>query len=474
MTKTSAGERILLSTKSPVHLVGIGGTGMRGLAMVLRQQGFSVSGSDRDALGEELTRQFLRAGVPVGQGHAEGNLPDDAGVLVVSAAIKPDNPEFQEAERRGLPIVKYAQALAEIASLRRTVAVAGSHGKTTTSSLVAWILKDAGLSESFLVGGEIAGLGTSGAWGTGTHFVLEACEYDRSFLNYDPAVAVVTNVDADHMDYYKTWEALAEAFAAFVSRVGPEGHLILSADDPRSAPLARAARGAVQTAGFSPRADWRLQDPALSTEGGAFRLTGPEGDWGRFQTRLYGRHNLANTAQAVAAAAACGVGADAARRAIASFRGVARRMERLGRVRGAPVLDDYGHHPVELAATFAAVRQAFPGLRLRAAFQPHQYARTEYLFDDFVRVLSRGPDDLLLAPVYGARHDGSAPKVDSATLAEAIRKAGGACRLLALEEIVEELGRSAAAGEVVLIIGAGDIGKVGHELVRRYGALEGT
>ncbi len=466
--------RLAAGAKLAVHLVGIGGTGMRGLATILRGMGMAVTGSDRDGLPADLAARLAAAGIRTFAGHAADHLPADAGLVVASAAIREENPEWREAARRGIPVLKYAEAVAEVVRAKRLVAVAGSHGKTTTSSIIAWILKRSGVSDAFLVGGQIQGIGESGWWGGGGHFVLEACEYDRSFLHYDPFVAVVTNVDADHMDYYKTMEALKEAFAAFVARVGPEGRVILCADDAPSAFLAESARAAAWTAGFSASADWRVLAHALSPEGSAFRLAGPDGHAEEFRTALCGLHNIRNAAQAVAAAAACGAPVPAIREALASFRGAERRMHLLGTVGGSPVIDDYGHHPAELAATFAAVRQRYPGRRLRVAFQPHQYARTEYLFDDFVRVLAEGPDDLLLGPVYGARHDGTAPKADSAALAAAIARTGKACRLETLDGMVEALGQAARPGDVILVIGAGDIGRVGHDLVRRYGAVEGA
>lgn len=469
-----APARLAPGAKISVHLVGVGGTGMRGLAMVLRGMGMDVSGSDRDGIPPSLRKSLAAAGIRVSTGSAAENVPPGAGLLVATAAVRAEeNAECREAARRGLPVLKYAEAVAQVARAKKLVAVAGSHGKTTTSSMVAWLLKAAGVSDSFLVGGQVRGIGESGWWGEGGHFVLEACEYDRSFLNYDPAVAVVTNVDADHMDYYKTMDALREAFAAFVGRTSPEGRVILCADDAPSLYLAEGAPAAVWTAGFSPSADWRIAAHALSPQGAAFRLEGPGGG-GDFRLPLCGIHNLRNAAQAVAAAAACGAPLDALIEALASFQGAERRMHLLGTVRGAPVLDDYGHHPVELAATFASVRQRYPGRRLRVAFQPHQYARTEYLFDDFVRVLASGPDDLLLAPVYGARHDGSAPRADSGTLREAVARAGGSCRLVSLDGMADELGRTAESDDVILVIGAGDIGRVGHDLVGRYGAVEGA
>lgn len=473
-TLVEAPSCLVPGAKLAVHLVGIGGTGMRGLARVLRGMGMDVSGSDRDGVPAALEKSLSAAGIRISAGSSAGNVPPGAGLIVATAAARPEeNPECREAARRGLPVLKYAEAVAQVVRARKLVAVAGSHGKTTTSSMIAWLLKAAGVSESFLVGGQVRGIGESGWWGKGDHFVLEACEYDRSFLNYDPAVAVVTNVDADHMDYYKTMEALREAFAAFVRRTSPEGRVILCADDAPSLFLAEAAPAAVWTAGFSPSADWRIAAHALSPQGGTFRLEGPPGG-ADFRLPLCGIHNLRNAAQAVAAASACGASLDALREALAAFQGAERRMHLLGTVRGAPVLDDYGHHPAELAATFASVRQRYPGRRLRVAFQPHQYARTEYLFDDFVRVLASGPDDLLLAPVYGARHDGSAPKADSGTLRDAVARAGGSCRLLSLDGMVDELGRAAEADDVILVIGAGDIGRVGHDLIGRYGAVEGA
>lgn len=448
--------------------------------MILRQMGRAVTGSDRDPLPRDVAARFREAGVRlIDRGAGEG-LPPGSGVVVVSAAVRSENPEWREAAARGLAVVKYAQAVAEIAAARRLVAVAGTHGKTTTASLVAWLLDRTGLSRAFLVGGRIEGLGASGAWGDGTHFVLEACEYDRSFLNYAPAVAVVTNVEADHMDYYRTFDSLIEAFAAFVSRTLPGGRVILSADDPVAAILARAAAVPVETTGLAEGADWRATDISLDASGCRFRLRAAEREAGAFYLPLFGAHNVRNAVQALAAAAACGAPLDRLREPLASFPGVERRLQPAGTVNGAPVLNDYGHHPTELAATFAAVRQRYPGRRLVVVFQPHQYSRTAYLFDAFVRVLAEGADDLWLAPVYGARADpgvcaadggdaGALPSADSATLARAVVAAGRPCRLLPLEEIPAAIAAAARADDVVLVIGAGDIGRVAPEIVRRAG-----
>ncbi len=426
-------EPDLAGTPRAVHLVGIAGAGMSGLAVILRGMGHRVSGSDRDQ-----------------GGHDARNLPADASVVVISAAVAADNPEVVEARHRGLPVWKYAEAAGRLMRGRRGVAVAGTHGKTTTTSILAWLLKASGLDPSFLIGGQVAQLGGSAGHGRGQAFVIEACEYDRSFWNYRPEVAVVTNIDADHLDCYKDIDDIEAAFRRFAEGAG---RVIACADDLRAARLPRA-----ETYGFSPSAAWRIEDVQAGPEGSRYRLSGMD-----LGTRLSGRHNVLNSAAAVVAALALGAPKDAVVSALGEFTGAARRLERLGESRGVEVFDDYGHHPREIACTLEALRQRRPGRSIRVVFQPHQYHRTRVFLAEFAQVLS-SVEETVVPNIYAAR--GEEGTVTSADLVEAIHRAGGrASQADGLDAAARAVASRAGAGDILLVLGAGDIGTLAPRML---------
>jgi UDP-N-acetylmuramate--alanine ligase len=449
-----------------VHFVGIGGAGMSGIAEVLATLRYRVSGSD---LAETpVTRRLRGLGVHIAIGHDAAHA-NGADAVVVSTAVAPDNPEVQAARGRGVPIVPRALMLAELMRLKQGIAVAGTHGKTTTTSLIASVLAEGGLDPTFVIGGRLLAADTHARLGHGDFLVAEADESDASFLYLTPVLAVVTNIDADHMETYGgDFARLTRAFVDFVQRLPFYGVAVLCVDDPNVRAILPDVAKAVVTYGLADDAEVRAT--GVTNAGGRMRFVA-EGQGARLpiELALAGVHNVQNALAAIAVGREVGVADDAIARALAEFKGVGRRFQRHGDVPlesgGAfTLIDDYGHHPAEMAATLAAVRESFPGRRIVLAFQPHRFTRTRDLFEDFVRVLST-VDAVVLADVYPA---GEAPIVaaDGRALARAVRVAGR------VEPVfVETVADMAAAirdvardGDVVVTMGAGSIGTVPAQL----------
>ncbi len=452
-----------------IHFVGIGGSGMSGIAEVLATLGYSVSGSD---LSENAAVRRLRTlGVAVTLGHAAGNIAQ-ADAVVVSSAVKPDNPEVIAAREARVPVVPRAMMLAELMRLKQGIAIAGTHGKTTTTSLIAAILGEAGLDPTCVVGGRLNSIGTNARLGKGEFLVAEADESDASFLYLTPVVSVVTNIDADHMETYgQDFERLKSAFVEFVNHLPFYGLAVLCKDDANVCSIMPRITKHILTYGIRSEADLRAE--GVRADGACMKFTAVS-YVNHFKplevtVNLPGEHCVLNALAAIAVAREVGCAEAAIAKALAEFAGVGRRFQRFGDV-SLPggghftLVDDYGHHPVEMAATLSAARGAFPGRRLVLAFQPHRYTRTRDLFEDFVRVLST-VDELVLADVYSA---GEAPIVaaDGRALARAVRVAGK------VEPIfVEQASALRAAvlarvkdGDVVLTMGAGSIGGLAPEL----------
>jgi UDP-N-acetylmuramate--alanine ligase len=452
-----------------IHFVGIGGAGMSGIAEVLANQGFEVSGSD---LAESAaTRRLAGLGVRVTLGHAAGNVAD-ADAVVVSTAVAADNPEVLAARERRVPVVPRAQMLAELMRIKQGVAIAGTHGKTTTTSLVASCLAEGGLDPTFVIGGRLVSAGANARLGQGEFLVAEADESDASFLFLSPVVSVVTNIDQDHMETYgHDFGRLKQAFVDFLHRLPFYGVGVLCLDDPHVREILPRVAKQVVTYGLDPEANIRAED--VVAEAGRMRFTcvRRNGTTSRLAVTLNlpGMHNVLNALAAIAVATEVGVSDVAIVKALAEFKGVGRRFQRYGEVTlpaggQFTLIDDYGHHPAEMAATLAAARGAFPGRRILLAFQPHRYTRTRDCFEDFVKVLS-GVDALLLAEVYAA---GEPPIVaaDGRTLARAIRVAGRVEPVF-VEDIAgmpEAILAAARDGDVVMTMGAGSIGAVPGKL----------
>jgi UDP-N-acetylmuramate--alanine ligase len=451
-----------------IHFVGIGGIGMCGLAELLRAQGYHVTGSD---LAEGPTVARLRTlGVAVAIGHDARHV-QGADVVVVSSAVRRGNPELVEASLRGVPVIPRAEMLAEVMRLKDGIAVAGTHGKTTTTSLLAHVLQVAGLDPTIVVGGRVIGAGAeserSGVrLGTGSFLVAEADESDGSFLHLAPVIAVVTNVEAEHLDHHGSLEALEDAFAAFLERLPFWGAAVLCLDDPGvQRLLARVGRRRI-TYGLLAQADWVAAEVTTDGAGMRFAVRKHGEALGSVSLPLAGRHNVANALAALAVADEVEVPFAVAAGALASFRGVERRFETKGVVAGVRVVDDYGHHPSEVRATLAAARGVHAG-RLVVVFQPHRYTRTRDLFEDFTTAF-HDADLLVLTEIYAAG-ESKLPGVEAAALADAIRARGHKdVRFVPeLERVPVELVPELRSGDLVLTLGAGSVSQLGPRLLER-------
>jgi UDP-N-acetylmuramate--alanine ligase len=450
-----------------IHFVGIGGAGMSGIAEVLANLGYKVSGSD--LADNAATRRLAALGAKVSTQHAAQNI-EGADAVVVSTAVRADNPEVTAARARRIPVVPRALMLAELMRLKSGIAIAGTHGKTTTTSLVASVLAEGGLDPTFVIGGRLNAAGSHARLGAGDFIVVEADESDASFLHLQPVIAAVTNIDADHMDTYQhDFARLRQAFVQFLQNLPFYGAAVLCTDDPYVREILPFVSKPVLTYGTGADASVRAEDIRHDAGRMRFRLRRDKAPGRDVLLNLPGRHNVLNALAAVAVASEIGVGDEAILKALAEFKGVGRRFQRYGDVRleaggSFTLIDDYGHHPAEMTATLEAARGAFPGRRIVLAFQPHRYSRTRDLFEDFVRVLSTA-DALLLAEVYPA---GEAPIVaaDGRSLARAVRVAGKVEPVF-VEEIAEmpdAIRRVAAEGDVVVTMGAGSIGNVPAQL----------
>ncbi|KAB2319967.1 UDP-N-acetylmuramate--L-alanine ligase [Betaproteobacteria bacterium SCN1] len=450
-----------------IHFVGIGGVGMSGIAEVLKTLDYTVSGSD--LADNAVTQRLARLGIRIHQGHAAAHI-DGADAVVTSTAVAEDNPEVVAAREKKLPIVPRALMLAELMRLKQGIAVAGTHGKTTTTSLVASILGEAGLDPTYVIGGKLTAAGTNARLGRGDFLVAEADESDASFLYLTPVIAIVTNIDADHMDTYgHDFERLKTAFVDFCQRLPFYGMAVLCVDDPHVASILPRITKPITTYGFAESAQVRAVAPRF--EAGQMRFAVKREGLADLDVTLNqpGMHNVQNALAAIAVATEVGASDAAIVKALAEFHGVGRRFQRYGeqaaKAGGAYCLiDDYGHHPVEMAATLAAARGAFPARRLVLVFQPHRYTRTRDCFEDFIRVLSE-TDVLVLTEVYPA---GEAPIVaaDGRALARAVRVAGKVEPVFveAVADVPATVRELARDGDVVLIMGAGSIGQIAPAL----------
>ncbi len=456
-----------------IHFVGIGGSGMNGIAEVLLNLGFQVSGSD--IASNAATKRLKKLGATLYLGHAEQNLTN-ADAVVVSTAVKEDNPEVQAARTRHIPVVPRAMMLAELMRLRQGIAVAGTHGKTTTTSLTASVLAKGGFDPTFVIGGKLNSSGTNAKLGTGEFIVVEADESDASFLHLQPILAVITNIDADHMETYgHDFARLKQAFVDFVEHLPFYGRVMLCVDDANVREILPRISKPVTTYGFSEDAQIRAVN--VRHKGGQMSFTAQCRQNGipkdlDITLNLAGMHNVLNALAAVAVALEVGVPSNAIIAALEEFEGVGRRFQNYGDVRltdggSFTLIDDYGHHPAEMAATLEAVRGAFPERRLVLAFQPHRYTRTRDLFEDFVKVLC-SVDVLVLTEVYAA---GEQPIVaaDGRALMHALRVAGQseAVFIEHFSDMQKAIMQMALDGDVVVTMGAGSIGNLPNSLMGR-------
>jgi UDP-N-acetylmuramate--alanine ligase len=452
------------SRPAKIHFVGIGGIGMSGIAEVLLNLGYAVSGSDLRA--SDITRRLASLGGRLEVGHAAAHV-GDADVVVTSSAVRRDNPEVVEARSRKIPVIQRAEMLAELMRLKYGVAIAGSHGKTTTTSMAAHLLAQAGLDPTAVVGGKVNAFGSNAKLGKGDLMVVEADESDGSFLHIPPTIAIVTNIDPEHLDHWKTEAALRQGFVDFVNRVPFYGLAILCIDHPTVQSLLPEVGKRYVTYGESHQADYRADRIEVSGHAvrfDAFRRGEP---LGRFEVAMVGRHNALNALSVIALGDELGLSPDVTRAALASFQGVQRRFTVKGEVGGVTVVDDYGHHPAEVRATLLGAREAFHR-RVVCVFQPHRYTRTRDLHAEFVTAFNDA-DVLLLTDVFAAGEE-QITGVTAAGLVDAIRACGHRDA-----SYVPRAGLAAAArarvkpGDLVLTLGAGDVTTVGPELLGLLG-----
>ncbi|MGE4159890.1 MAG: UDP-N-acetylmuramate--L-alanine ligase [Planctomycetota bacterium] len=437
---------------SSVHLVGVGGTGMCAVASFLLEQGVKVSGSDRGDTAHLKT--LVDKGLRLFSRHDSSNVGPETGELVYSVAVPHDSPELVEARRQGLKLLKYAEKVGEILSARRGFCVAGTHGKTTTSSMAAHILREAGKDPSFIIGAGVPQLEGSSHCG-GEVFVLESCEFDRSFHNYRPERAIITNVDLDHLDYYRDLAEIRDSFRVFASQVGP-GLLLVNGDDPTWKEWAPHAK----SYGFGPTCDFRIESPAPRVG----RIWRQGKLLMEFELFLPGSHNILNAAAAAIQCLDLGVEAKVIAGSLKGFRGAERRFQVLCENADRTVIDDYAHHPVEIEAVLSMVHERYPGHKVVVVFQPHQHSRTRFLMEAFAEVLSKF--DLTIIPnIYFVRESEELRReVTAGNLVAAIARHGGQAVHLSDEAAIAALAHSAGTPRVVLVMGAGDIWKLGRGL----------
>ena len=446
-----------------LHFVGIGGIGMCGLAELLKSVGLEVTGSDL-SLGE-TTERLMSLGISVHQGHRAENM-SGADVVVYSSAVNETNPEVAAARSAGIPVIKRAEMLAEVMRVKRGIAIAGTHGKTTTTSMTGAILMAAGLDPTIIVGGRMREVGTA-RLGHGEYLVAEADEFDRSFLALSPMLAVVNNIDLEHLDTYRDLADIQETFARFARSVPFFGAAILGLDDPNVQEIRPLVSRRVVTFGLTPQADVTVRDLVLERTGSRFVVTAGRDFMGPMALRVSGLHNVKNALGALAVARELSIPFGIAARALEAFAGVIRRFEKKGEKGGVVVIDDYAHHPTEVTATLAAARQSYPDRRLVALFQPHLYSRTKDFATAFGAAFLNA-DVLLVTPVYGSRE---APRegVTGALVADAAMARGHrAARYLPdRAEILPALDTELKDGDLLITMGAGDVNRFGEDFLRK-------
>jgi UDP-N-acetylmuramate--alanine ligase len=452
-----------------LHFTGIGGIGMSAIAEVLLNLGYEVSGSDLRL--SRITERLAGMGARIHEGHAASNI-GGARALVVSSAVDEQNPEVQEARRLQIPVILRGELLAELMRLKYGIAVAGSHGKTTTTSMTATILNHAGLDPTVMVGGRVATMGGSNARvGKSEFLVVESDESDGSFLKLAPIIAVVTNIDREHLDHYSSLDAIRAAFLEFVNKVPFYGAAIVCLDDPQVQGILPEIKRRTITYGTTSQADLEASEIGYGPFASAFRLRYREADLGQFHLRVTGRHNVLNGTAAVAVGLELGIEPDTIREALASFSGVERRFQMRGKERGITVIDDYGHHPTEIRATLDGARLC--GFRrIHVLFQPHRYTRTMHLMDEFAGAFHQA-DTLFVTDIYAASEK-PIEGVTAEALVERIRQSGhrNAEHVGTIDRGVEALLETAQEGDLVLTLGAGSVWQAGEQVLERLRTKE--
>ncbi len=446
-----------------IHFVGIGGIGMSGIAEVLLTLGYGVGGTDLKE--SDTTRRLVELGATIKYGHDAAHL-DAADVVVISSAVKPDNPEVVCARARGVPVIPRAEMLAELMRMKYGVAVAGSHGKTTTTSLVATVLHAAGLDPTAVIGGKLPSLGSNARLGQGEYLVVEADESDGSFMKLTPTVAVVTNIDPEHLDHYGTLDRLKQTFVDFINKVPFYGLAVLCVDHEHVQSILPLVEKRHATYGFTPLANFRAVDVAFDGLRTTFTAIARGKTLGRVELAMPGRHNVLNSLAVLAVADFLGVDFAIYQRALAGFSGVGRRFTVRGEARGVMVVDDYGHHPAEIRATLAGARTGFKDRRIVVAFQPHRYTRTRDLMGEFARAFNEA-DVVAVCDIYAAGEE-PIPGVSSARLVDEMRASGhlGATHVARRTDVADTLAPELRDGDILITLGAGDVWMIGEEILK--------
>lgn len=447
------------------HFIGIGGSGMSGLAEVLLNLGFRISGSDlKDSA---ICQRLARLGAKITFGHFADNIPEACSLVVRSSAVRMDNPEVLTANERALPIVPRAEVLAELMRLKYGVAVAGSHGKTTTTSMIGEVLEKGGLDPTLIIGGQVQATGSGGRLGRGEFLVAETDESDRSFLLLKPTVAVVTNIDSEHLEAYGSFQELEECFEQFICAVPFYGLAVLCVDDPNVRKLSARYHRRKTTYGLCADADIQARNLIFKRTSTSFELTRLNGELGLVELPMLGRHMVANCLAAIAVGLEFGVPLEKITQALSAFSGVKRRLEVVAQVDGITLMNDYGHHPTEIKATLAAIRANYTEIgKLRVIFQPHRYSRTRDCFSEFVTAF-QNCDELVVTEIYGAGEN-PIEGIDGQSLFEAIDHPAKRY-ITQLEEIPSYINSTHGINDVVLCLGAGSIGMLPEEILRRLG-----
>ncbi len=456
-------DKIMFGRFKRLFFVGIGGAGMSGIAEILHNLGYQVSGSDSTP--SEVTSYLSGVGVHVYNDHRAANV-HDIDVVVISSAVGEANPEVVEARRQGIPVIKRAEMLGELMRLKFSIGVAGTHGKTTTTSMIGKIFRQADLHPTLIVGGIVAELGTGAQLGGGDYLIAEADEYDRSFLAMFPTMAVVLNIEPDHLDCYADMDDLRGAFLTYINRVPFYGSAIVSADDPNIAQLRPRFNRPYATFGFAPESDYRALDVKMDPGRTTFSVYRRGDLLGELMLRVPGRHNVANALAATAAASELDIPFSKIYDALRSFTGVGRRFEFIGEVNGISVIDDYAHHPTEIKATLRTAKETYHR-RVIAVFQPHLFSRTRDFLHDFAEALSLA-DEVVLTDIYPAREQ-PIPGVSSAKIKEDAEKAGYTqFRYVGVKEnAIDEVVRLARPGDMIFTIGAGSITHIKKSILER-------
>ena len=444
-----------------IHMIGIGGIGMSALALCLMSRGYEVTGSDLK--GNEQTERLIKAGLIFYKGHNEKNVDNSVATVVRSAAIKDDNVEVEKAKELGINIKKYSQMLGEVMKESKGIAVSGCHGKTTTTSLVSYIMSRSGMDPTFVCGGDIPQLGGNARAGKGEYFIAEACEYDRSFLNLRPKTVIITNIEPDHLDYYKDIDEIIDTYKELAALTGKEGVLIGNIDDFHTAGILKEFNGKGVSYSIKNSADWQAKNIVFQNDIHEFDVYLYGEFYGKFSLKIPGLYNVSNALSAIAAASMAGVQKDDIKTALEEFNGAARRFQLIGEKKGVVVVDDYGHHPTEVRAVLRAAREKYPDRKLWVIFQPHQHSRTRMMLKEFSEAFDDAHRVLLPDIFYARDNKWETENITSKDLADKINKNGKKAHYLpSFEEVVEYLNKNAGSNIIALTLGAGNVNEIGN------------